>query len=437
MLAAYPRVLSVQSDVYVLLKSDTPVFFREQYTVLFTPCEIFRNEKSATQGEVISGFEVFHTTNKPLSLAARRVDAFSVSISLNCPSEQEYILRVMEEQEGTAYVIASACVYALQPDLQNLYAYKGDFHTHSHCSDGADTPVSMAVAGRRKGFDFMALTDHGKFDPSRQLQALFHPMPDLAYQLYTGEEIHMPWHQAHILNIGGQYSINQLFLENEKLFLEQVKALADTCPVPPNVDEYEYLAALWAVEQIRRAGGMSVFCHPYWRRSSGYELCASLTDALLESRAFDALELISGYGKRETDSNMLQLARYAELPEKPAVVGVSDAHAASPDETPAGEYLFGAFYTIVLAKSSGFGDIASAIRSRHSVAVEHQQNEQRHIYGPHRIAKYCMFLAREFFPEHDRLALQEAAAMDRFIQNIPSAGLAIQFEQLYASAFSW
>ncbi len=66
-----------------------------------------------------------------------------------------------------------------------------------------------------------------------------------------------------------------------------------------------------------------MFCHPYWRRPSGFELCAAFTEAMLAARPFDALEVVSGYGKADTDSNLLQLARYFELEPavRPPIVG--------------------------------------------------------------------------------------------------------------------
>ncbi len=44
-------------------------------------------------------------------------------------------------------------------------------------------------------------------------------------ELYAGEEIHLPWHQAHILNIGGRASVNEAFLKDREGFLRQVEAL--------------------------------------------------------------------------------------------------------------------------------------------------------------------------------------------------------------------
>ncbi len=439
MLLAYPRVVAAGGRHTVRLRAEKPLFTGEGYTALFTACEVFKNEQEATQGEMIAGFEVFHTTNKPRELAVRVESAFACTVQVECPAEQEYILRIFKSGGGALRPVGCACLYAVEGDLQGLLPYKGDLHMHSYCSDGENAPQVMAAACREKGFDFMALTDHGKFEPSLELRRQFTAMPELAMELYSGEEIHLPWHQAHILNIGGRTSVNEAFLKDREGFLRQVEALGKSTAAPAGVDDYQYLAALWAFDRVRREGGLSVFCHPYWRRPSGFELCAAFTEAMLAARPFDALEVVSGYGKADTDSNLLQLARYFELEPaaRPPIVGVSDAHAAFAREVPAGEYLLGAFYTVVLAKTNGFEDVAEAIRARRSLAVEEQEHEQRHVYGPYRLVKYAQFLARQFFPEHDALAAREAAAMGRFARGLAAQGEKAAMAELYAAAFEW
>ncbi|WP_418666848.1 PHP domain-containing protein [Allofournierella sp.] len=439
MLLAYPRVVAACGRHTVRLRAEKPLFTGESYTALFTACEVFKNEQEATQGEMISGFEVFHTTNKPRELAVRVKSPFECLVEVECPDEQEYILRVAQKEGGTLRPVGCACLYAVEQDFQGLLPYKGDLHMHSYCSDGENAPQVMAAACREKGFDFMALTDHGKFEPSLELRRQFAAMPELAMELYAGEEIHLPWHQAHILNIGGRASVNEAFLSDREGFLRQVEEMGKNTAVPEGVDRYQYLAALWAFDRVRREGGLSVFCHPYWRRPSGFELCAEFTEAMLAARPFDALEVVSGYGKADTDSNLLQLARYFELEPgaRPPIVGVSDAHAAFAREVPAGEYLLGAFYTVVLAKTNRFEDVAEAIRAHRSLAVEEQEHEQRHVYGPYRLVKYAQFLARQFFPEHDALAAREAAAMGRFARGLAARGEQAAMEELYAAAFEW
>ena len=79
----------------------------------------------------------------------------------------------------------------------------------------------------------MALTDHGKYAPSAALCREFSSMPELAMALYPGEEIHLPFHQAHILNIGGRQSVNELFAEAPEAFYDNILRQADPGEMPP------------------------------------------------------------------------------------------------------------------------------------------------------------------------------------------------------------
>lgn len=42
--------------------------------------------------------------------------------------------------------------------------YGGDFHTHTHHSDGTLTPPELAALARREGMDFLTITDHNTLD---------------------------------------------------------------------------------------------------------------------------------------------------------------------------------------------------------------------------------------------------------------------------------
>lgn len=434
MVRAYPRVVPVGETIEITFRSDVPLFGPGDWYVLFTPCEKFVNAKDSVQTEVISDFPISHTTNRPIRLPLCGNDLFSRTVRIVCPEEQEYIFRFFSP--GMPTPVQHAEIYAVETDLQGLYPFKGDFHLHSTFSDGQDEPRRMAQACRRKGFDFMALTDHGKFAPSVSLQQTFADMPDLAMGIFTGEEIHLPYHQAHILNIGGTKSVNAMFIHNRDGFFAEIKDLQAKTEVPPTVDPYTYCSALWAFSRIKEVGGMSIFCHPYWRRPSGYELASDFTEALLQARPFDVLELISGYPQSDADSNLLQLARYYSLQDKPPIVGVSDGHTASPTSEAGGEEMFGAFYTMLLAKSNTFADVQAAILSMRSVAVDHVCPEQCRIYGPYRMVKYFQFLQRTFFWEHDRIAQKEAASMELWgIQNVN--GCKPIMDGLYHAVFAW
>lgn len=427
MIHAYPRVVPVGGPYEIELRSDIPLFGQSDWYALFTPCESFCNARDAVDIETISGFPVSHTTNRPQRLELTGNDSRTRRVRLSCPAEQEYTLRLFSTASSAC--LAHAELYAVERDLQNQYPFKGDLHMHSFFSDGEDSPRRMAQECRRKGFDFMALTDHGKYAPSAALCREFSSMPELAMALYPGEEIHLPFHQAHILNIGGRQSVNELFAEAPEAFYDNILRQADPGEMPPQVDPYSFKSALWAFDRIHDFDGMSVFCHPYWRRPSGYELSTDLTESLLRTHAFDALELVSGYPLQELDSNQLQLARYQELKEKPPIVGVSDAHAAE-------DCLLGSFYTLVLAKNNQFESIRHGILSHQSVAADQIAPGPARLFGSYRLVKYFHFLQRAFFPEHDVLARQESVRMEAW-NGQGNHGLKPALDELYHAVFAW
>ncbi len=110
-----------------------------------------------------------------------------LEISVVCPVEDEYILK-LEDESGK--VLEEFSIYALKSDLYDLRPYKGDFHMHSCNSDGKETAAYVAASCRRVGFDFMALTDHGKYDPSLEAMAAMKQM-DCDMLCCPGEEVHL------------------------------------------------------------------------------------------------------------------------------------------------------------------------------------------------------------------------------------------------------
>jgi len=46
--------------------------------------------------------------------------------------------------------------------LLEVYDLKGDLHVHSHWSDGVNTLEELALEARRRGYQYLAVTDHSK-----------------------------------------------------------------------------------------------------------------------------------------------------------------------------------------------------------------------------------------------------------------------------------
>jgi hypothetical protein len=324
--------------------------------------------------------------------------------------EQEHTMVIEASKDDKKRVIGSIHVYSLDPDLFALRPFKGDFHMHSNRSDGVESPAYVAAACRRAGLDFMALSDHRTYGGSVEAQQAYKDaLIDL--RIYNAEECHAPGNPVHVLSFGANKSISEQYAD-EAAYRAAVAEIEKNLPeTPKGVDHFVYASCLWEAERIREAGGMSMFCHAFWYPGNHFYAPAVLTDYLLEKQPFDALELISGMDSREMadmDTNMLQVARYQEERAKGRnipICGISDTHGVERSEQ------FGRYYTVVFAPSVELSDLIAGIKGLRSVAVEAFGGEQPRPYGPFRLVKYCSFLLREVFPQHDELCEDEGRMM--------------------------
>ena len=329
--------------------------------------------------------------------------------------EQEYVLSL----EGPDLQKAEFRLFALEADLFARKPYKGDFHMHTHYSDGIESPAYVAASCRKIGMDFMAITDHRKYAPSLEAIAAFDGV-ETALRIYPGEEVHPPDNWVHILNFGGGFSVNALF--KEERYRAEVEAIMAALDLPEGVDRYPYASCVWCYEQIRAGGGLGIFCHPYWFSNKRYDVPQYLTSLLLERQPFDALELIGGYHRYEIESNTLQVARYQEersRGKRIPIVGVSDSHGC---ETGA---LFGWYYTVAFSPSTDLPDLVQNIKDLYSVAVEALPGETARAFGPFRLVRYAQYLLREIFPAHDRLCVEEGRLLLTHTAGDPSAAPAL------------
>ena len=334
-------------------------------------------------------------------------------VEMVCDAEQEYVL-TMEDARSSA-AVAEFHVYAVADDLHALTPWKGDFHMHSTRSDGKEEPAYVAAACRRIGMDFMALTDHGQYEPSLEAIRAFRDRPiDLA--IFPGEEVHPPGVATHILHLGGSQSINALF--GSEAYKTEVAARAAALAAVPGGVRDELAACEWCFDRIRACGGVGILTHPYWVFKNTYNVPEPLLGLFFKRRPFDALEIIGGYSFEEAEANALQAARWQEESaggKQIPVVGVSDAHGCETGK------LFGWYYSVVFSPTLRFADLAGAIRGLHSVAVEVMPGTPARVYGPFRLAKLTHFLLREVFPLHDELALDEGKLMLALIAGEPGA----------------
>ena len=84
-----------------------------------------------------------------------------------------------EESEHYVYVYKEGkklfrmSFYALAADLAERIPYRGDLHVHTCYSDGHADPATTCAYYRKLGYDFIVITDHGRYYPSLEGQDLF------------------------------------------------------------------------------------------------------------------------------------------------------------------------------------------------------------------------------------------------------------------------
>lgn len=353
------------------------------------------------------------------------MDGDTLVIKMFFAGEQEHLLVVNTVGENGAILRKREFhIYSLEQDLMALHPFKGDFHMHSMRSDGREAPSYIAARYRQMGFDFISVTDHRKIEPSREAMEYWKPY-DLDFKLYPGEEVHTVDNPVHIINFAGKHSVNALCQDDVEKYRQEVAEIEKTIPDKKDgVNYFEVAATEWAFNKIREAGGLAVFCHPYWYCAQ-FVINEGLISAIFRRRRFDAFEMIGGFPKHQFESNNFQVVRYFEEQTKGSrfpVVGLSDSHGTDTfRSTWAGSQanavnskdaaLAGWYYTIILAESDSAEDLIAGVKKFRSVAVSDITGETPHIYGDFRVVKYVSFLMREYFPFHTHLCAAEGGLM--------------------------
>ena len=347
--------------------------------------------------------------------------------------EGEYFIRLSQNGQQ----VAQLHVYALAEDLSGRYPLRGDFHLHTNGSDGQQPPAVVCANYRKKGYDFIVVTDHDRYFPSLDAIAAYKGV-DIPLTILPGEEVHLPGTTVHIVNAGGMYSINGLlpmkenYLETNgelsrrrfdesiqppevyemSAFWAEIDALEQGLTAdgafPKTVDSRSYAVCLWIFDQIHKAQGLGIFCHPYWINDL-YQITEDFTLYMLEHHPFDAFEVLGG--ENYYQQNGLQTALYYEEYKHGRVhpiVGSTDSHSSVSSNRN-----YDLCSTIVFAKSDKREDILNAVREKYSVAVDTLSKEYR-LVGEYRLQKYGAFLMERYFPLHDQAALGDGELMYQY-----------------------
>lgn len=365
-----------------------------QYKVRFIPMEYCnkRHDTSKFEGD----FDTLET--KP--------EKGAISFSYCFTEEQEWSVLVYEKDHEEN--MKSFHIYSLLPDLYKKKAYKGDLHVHTNRSDGKEEPAVVVANYRKAGFDFMAITDHHKWSPSREaIEKYKNTVIDL--KLFYGEEVHVPNDYIHAVNFGGNFSVNELYANDREKIDIEVKKTAQNIVVPEGINALEYCYRKWIADNIRKGSGISILVHPFWYTENKYNMQTQMTEYLFETGCYDAFELLGGQTQWENNMQVAlyndQRARGRKIP----IVGSSDSHGTEPP------YWFNNVKTILFSEDLELDSIRRNINDLFSVAVDTTIPGSCRVDGPYRMVKYALFLLKNYFPRHDELCIEEGILMKNYV----------------------
>lgn len=310
--------------------------------------------------------------------------------------EEEYFVSIFVGDDKTKLVQLS--VYAVDSDLYALRPLKGDQHCHScptdttlwRKKDGYDTPPMIPAFYRSEGFDYMALTDHERYFGSVEMNK-FYADVKIDINMNHGEEVHAPKNYVHIVNFGGEYSVNEIYQNDPERYQREVQEIMDTEEID-YFDKELYAINVWVARNIRKANGLAVFCHPHWNPYV-YNVPDDLTRLFMKNNVFDAYELV---GATTFGQNNLKLALYNSLKDEgikmPPVLGSSDCH-----QFTNANATFLRRYTITYAKENTTKGLIEAIKDYKCTPVEWIGNEYI-VHGSYRLVSYTRYLMEWYFP---------------------------------------
>lgn len=409
---AHPRYMCFPSVVCVGHETEIAITARDT-------SRIFREDKQYSLAVIGLREDMDSYHSKLVMDYPCQVRDGRLCFTYNFDKEQEYSIRFCAEGEKEVRV----ALYAVNEDLYQLRPLKGDLHTHTYYSDGADG-ISMTPADyREEGYDFFALTDHNRMYTSQMATQLYKDIP-LGMHIMLGEEVHTPGSLVHIVHAGGSKSVCNQYIHHPEEYEAAVDTIAETLTHVPEQYRRRVAMAKWACDEIHKAGGLAIFAHPFWQPRK-YNVSEEFGQLLFGEKMFDALELMGGIGDK---NNNLQLALWQEqafqgnvIP----VVGSTDSHN---HDFSGGR--FGRRFTYVFARENSTEAILEAIRAGYSVAGELPMDSESEVrfYGSRlRLVAFAHFLFENYFCETWRLCVGEGILMRRYAEGEDVAALLAAF----------
>lgn len=281
----------------------------------------------------------------------------------------------------------------LNEDAFKLRPFRGNLHQHSRFSDGKFEPEEHIFYARVAGFDFIGLSDHGRYTQNAGIiKAAADSKSGLT--VYPAEELHTPGTILHGLSIGA--SKTHSHWNRTAKWMKEVNPVMDEIrkkyPTLPDSEILPWAESLIVAKRAKDDGALLVYCHPAWHLRYYLNNSRRMSDFMIRSGAFDVVEVINGsmFGKsgRENAEVLAQFHEICvELGKKIPVMSSSDSHNVS---SPA----YSRNYNVIFAADCTFPSFKAAFKEGRSVASYNLGEKISYPLnlGPFRFVCYANFL---------------------------------------------
>lgn len=320
-------------------------------------------------------------------------DEIIVNVPLNGEHEHTLYIHHTDKKNPKKTFGWKHQIYSLKPDLFVLRPFKGNVHQHSKESDGLQSVEEHLLHARRAGFDFVSLTDHHKYEPSKKLvKAEEWFRTGLA--VYLGEEMHNSFSSPilHSISLGATGQVGS----NDPLYSKNAAALIPGYKKEfPEMNQLELQGcadAMVCYNKSRKLGGFIIYSHPYWKVRNRFHAPEKYNEFMLNHSHYDAVELFNSASMQPS----LMISRWHEMAlqgKNPPVVSVSDSHNVAGSD-------YRENYTVIFSPDCTIDRFREAVLKRFCVARGPGQPSLS-------MKKYMRYLTHDFQREFDTLLQQQ------------------------------
>ncbi len=318
-------------------------------------------------------------------------------------------------------VLGVVQAYALRREYLHLRPFRGDMHLHtgySCCNSEKEhfSPEYMAAVNCQLGLDFIGISDHKQHFPAVKAADLT-AQCNGNFVAYPSEEVHLSdLHNIHVLNFGGSHGISCRLHDDDPQFRKKMAEYLKQ--IPDFGDKWlNHMAAGWHViwDMIREAGGLMVYCHPFWNPLERIFLPECIREYVFANQLYDGLEV---FGATELyEANDICASRYQMqcIAEKRVIppIGNTDSHRHN---------TLGFNTTVVFAVENTIEALQSAVRAGNCIALSGHDTHAPRTAGSFALVQYYHFLRRNYYPRHDALCVREADLMFKTLESAVDYG---------------